>query len=79
MSSLMPVGPQMKTWSTLAAGTSERSSTLDLLAVEPAVQDRNVLLLAARSRGTPRAADEAVLQFLQRLAKQHAAGVERLP
>ena len=49
-----------------------------LVAVKPPVQDRNVLLLARDHMEHRQPLHEAVFQFLQRLAKQHAT-VERLP
>ena len=45
-----------------------------LVAVEPAVQDRDVLLFARDHMEYREPLHEAVFQFFQRLAKQHAAG-----
>jgi hypothetical protein len=44
----------------------------DFLAVEPAVQDRDVLLLARDDVKDGEPLHEAVLQFFQRFAEQHA-------
>ena len=45
-----------------------------LLGIEPAMQDRNVLLFARDHMEDREPLHEAVLQLFQRLAKQHAAG-----
>jgi hypothetical protein len=45
-----------------------------LLAIEPAVQDRDVLLFARDDMKHREPLDEAILEFLERFAKQHAPG-----
>jgi len=59
-------------------GTSERSSTRNFLAIEPAVQNRDVLLFAGDHVENGKPLHKAVLEFFRASRKQHAPPAERL-
>ena len=74
MSSLMPVGTADEDMIDARGRHQRAQQHPHLVAIEPAVQDRDVLLLARDDMEHREPLHEAVLQFLQRLAEQHAAG-----
>ena len=74
MSSLMPVGTADEDVIDTGRRHQRAQQHPHLLAIEPAVQDRDVLLFAGDHMEDREPLHEAVFQFFQRLAKQHAAG-----
>ena len=72
MSSLMPGGAADEDMIDAGRRNQRAQQHPHLFAVEPAVQDRDVLLFAGDHMEYREPLHEAVLQFFQRFAKQHA-------